>query len=57
MVWQVWFTTRGAALRLRSPVTLSARNDPHSAVPRAMRQRLEKDFIGVVASFRLQARH
>jgi hypothetical protein len=57
MVWQVWFPTRGAALRLRSPVTLSARNDPHSAVPRAMRQRLEKDFIGVVASFRLQARH
>jgi len=34
----------------------SARHDPDSAVPRAMRQRLERDFIGVVESFRSLAR-
>ncbi len=34
----------------------SARHYPHSAVPRAMRRRVEKDFIGLVESFRLQAR-
>jgi DNA-binding HxlR family transcriptional regulator len=33
----------------------SARHDPDTAVPRAMRQRLEKDFSGVVDSFRSQA--
>lgn len=33
----------------------SARHDPNSAVPRALRQRLEKDFLGVVESYRSQA--
>jgi DNA-binding HxlR family transcriptional regulator len=32
----------------------SARNDPDTVVSRAMRQRLEKDFSGVVDSFRSQ---
>lgn len=32
----------------------SARNDPDTVVSRALRQRLEKDFTGVVESFRAQ---
>lgn len=32
----------------------SARNDPDTVVSRALRQRLEKDFAGVVESFRAQ---
>ncbi len=47
-------TARGADLLpiLVGMLQWSARNDPDSAVPPAMRRRLEKDFGAVVESFR-----
>ena len=49
-------TERGADLLpiLVAMLQWSARNDSDSAVPKAMRKRLESDFDGVVESFRSQ---